>query len=104
MLFLQHSENSMPFVSFTELTQCFEHPQSNLRRSLSRRINSLRERLWPYGLDIVNVRDQGYTLLLQPSYVKSAAVSLERGELPYALSEGKAGVHSASVASQSNIA
>ncbi len=38
----------------------------------SKRINRMRERLWPYGLDIVNMRDQGYTLLASPVSAQQA--------------------------------
>lgn len=99
MLLFQHAENSTPFAPFTAFMQCFKQPQSNLRRSLSRRINSLREQLWPYGIDIVNVRDQGYALLSLPSYVKPASLSGERNEVSSALSEGKREVPPTSITS-----
>ncbi len=99
MLLLQHSESALPFVSFIELKQCFKDSQVNLRRSLSRRINILRERLWSYGLDIVNLRGQGYTLLLQPLHMKSASVLPERDDLPNIVSEGQRGGPPESMAS-----
>ncbi|HZU69456.1 MAG TPA: hypothetical protein VFA09_19420 [Ktedonobacteraceae bacterium] len=59
MLLLQYAQDGQPFVPFTDLALCFQQLHSNPRRSLSKRINSIRERLWPYGLDIVNreIRD-----------------------------------------------
>ncbi len=63
ILLLQHAEQSKPFVLFADLRQCFRHPPDNLRRLLSRRMNYMREKLWPFELDIVSVRDQGYTLI-----------------------------------------
>jgi hypothetical protein len=72
MLILQHAQDGRPFVPFTDLALCFQQLHSNPRRSLSKRINSIRERLWPYGLDIVNMRDQGYTLLASPVSTQQA--------------------------------
>ena len=66
ILLLQHVEQSKPFVLFADLRQCFRQPPDNLRRLLSRRMNCMREKLWPFELDIVNVRDQGYTLIHKP--------------------------------------
>lgn len=56
-------EQHNAFVPFVNLRQCFRHPPDNLRRLLYRRINSMRSKLWPFELDIVNVRDQGYALV-----------------------------------------
>ena len=66
MLLVQHAEQSTPCVPFADLRQCFRQPPVNLRRLLSRRINYMREKLWPFDLDIVSVRDQGYTLIHKP--------------------------------------
>ncbi len=67
ILLLQHVEQSKPFVLFADLRQCFRQPPDNLRRLLSRRMNYMREKLWPFELDIVNVRDQGYALIHKPA-------------------------------------
>jgi DNA-binding response OmpR family regulator len=67
ILLLQHVEQSKPFILFADLKQCFRQPPDNLRRLLSRRMNCMRERLWPFELDIVSVRDQGYTLIHKPA-------------------------------------
>ena len=66
ILLLHHVEQLRPFVLFADLRQCFRQPPVNLRRLLSRRINYMREKLWPFELDIVNVRDQGYALIHKP--------------------------------------
>lgn len=85
MLILQYAEDYQPFVPFTDLTRCFQHPHSNPRRSLSKRINSIRERLWPYDLDIVSIRDQGYTLLANPVPARRANSKV----LPFNLQAGE---------------
>jgi DNA-binding response OmpR family regulator len=69
-LILHAAEHSHTYVPFVNLKQCFRHPPDNLRRLLYRRINALRAKLWPFGLDIVNVRDQGYALVRKASHME----------------------------------
>jgi DNA-binding response OmpR family regulator len=70
-LILYAAEHYHAYVPFVNLRRCFRHPPDNLRRLLYRRINTLRAKLWPFELDIVNVRDQGYTLVHKASHRES---------------------------------
>ena len=61
-LLMHHAQHPGDFASFATLGQGLKRPPVDLRRLLSRRINEMRPKLWPFELDIISVRDQGYTL------------------------------------------
>ncbi len=62
-LLLQAMEQKREFVPFSELAQCFDSQQGNLRRRLYQHIYEIKPRLWQFGLDIISLREMGYVLV-----------------------------------------
>jgi DNA-binding response OmpR family regulator len=61
-LLLQHARQPCDFAPSAELCRTFSRSPVASRRTLSRRIRKMSEKLWPFALDILNVGDCGYML------------------------------------------